>query len=554
MKISAVNNKISYRASSIQTNKKTERAVCTREFIKRNKIYLEAGAASLLIGGILWVHNGGRGNYASMVNNLLGVKNISFSKKHFKNFPKDIQYRKDLINGAGGIEKDYKVLRPVVGGEEYKAIVEAFSDSPQHYSPGLSLVTDVKDGFDMSGKISQKYRANLHIHTTHSDGRMNVAELLDQSAKYADEIAANFKNNPDAKAKYAPFTIAITDHDTLEGCKEAINIIRNNPLQYKNLRIVLGCELTVEDKLLERSLKKPVSIHLLLHGINPFDEKLNAYLDMKKANRIQSVKDIITQSKEKLVQLYPDTAAKLSYDEAKNLYTPIDKGILHVDGHTRDYIYYRTMFTELFEKNPEVKTMLEAKGLNPAGITYLSPRKKYFDEINYGEKGKEWKQYKKIIDRYTADLLGISEKEAASKMKLTPEMENVFADISLIAENARPKLDSLQPAYVDMEEFINLFKEQKYGYMGIAHPGLTNVGQALTYSEESIQSMLSLFTMFKKYGGDRAFCAELYYHYFGEVGKSKSWLNNIDNYARAAGLTPSGGLDSHGKSVFYSDI
>lgn len=556
MKISAVSgNTILYGA--VRQNKEEKKAVrkerC-REFITKNKTYLEAGAASIVIGGIFWAYHGCKGKYTGAVNGLNGIKGLRVLNSEIKRFAEDIPYRKDLIKGIGGKESDYVILRSVIGPGEYKSIVKEFSDTPVNYSPGAELVTDIKDGFDMSGKISQKYRANLHIHTNHSDGRMSVAELLDQSAKYADTIAANLKKNPEAKAKNAPFTIAITDHDILEGCKEAVKIIQENPEKYKNLRVVMGCELTVENQLLEREMKKPVSIHLLLHGINPFDEKLNAYLNTKKANRMQLVKDIISQSSDLLAKEYPETAAKLSYDEAKLLCAPIEKGLLHVDGHTRDYVYYRTMFTELFEKNSEIQKMLAAKGLNPAGINYLSPGKKYLNELSFHNNGREWEPYKDIIERYTAELLGIKKEEVAAKMVLPSGMEKIFREISSLAADARPRLKSLQPAYIDMEEFINFFKNQQYGYMSIAHPGLINIGQALKHTEESIPSMFNMFKKFKEHGGEKAFCAELYYHYFGEVGKSKKWLNKIDDYARAAGLTPSGGLDSHGKSIFYSDI
>ena len=88
--------------------------------------------------------------------------------------------------------------------------------------------------------------------------------------------------------------------------------------------------------------------------------------------------------------------------------------------------------------------------------------------------------------------------------------------------------------------------------MGIAHPGLINMSKALIHPEESVQSMLNLFKNFKEKGGERALCAELYYHYFGALARSPKWLNSIENYARAENLAPSGGLDTHGRSIFYS--
>ena len=195
--------------------------------------------------------------------------------------------------------------------------------------------------------------------------------------------------------------------------------------------------------------------------------------------------------------------------------------------------------------------MPKQKGINPNAIHFTAPKEKYADYIKYQENGREWEHYADIIRRFTAELLGIKKEEAVSKMAISPEWEKVFSEISAIANDSRPKLE-LQPAYVDMEEFINFFKKQEYGYMGIAHPGLINMSKALIHPEESVQSMLNLFKNFKEKGGERALCAELYYHYFGALARSPKWLNSIENYARAENLAPSGGLDTHGRSIFYS--
>ncbi len=547
------NMNISYCSAQPASRKREERTERCKKFFIKNKTYLEAGAASLLIGGIFWAYHGGRRKFTGAVEGGFNTKLIDLFKGGMKLFPKDVQYRKELIKAAGGKEADYAALRPIVGGEEYKALIKEFSDSPEHYSPGASLITEVKDGYDMSGRISQKYRANLHVHTTHSDGRMSVTELLEQSAEYADKIAANINKNPEMKAKHAPFTIAITDHDTLEGCKEAVNIIKADPYKYRNLRVVLGCELTVEDKMLQRELKKPVGVHMLLHGINPYDEALNKFLDAKKAARAQLAADIIARSAEHVAKVNPLIASKLTYEDAKMICAPIDKGILHVDWLARDYVYYRVMFAELFEHNTEIKKMFTEKGINPDLIHYLTAREEYVNHVKFQENGREWERYKSLIHRFTAKLLGVKEEEAAAKMVLSPQTEKVFSEVSAIANAARPKLD-LQPAYIDMKEFVTLFKQQEYGYMGIAHPGLTDIGKSLVHPEESVNSMLNLFKNFKAEGGERALCAELYYHYFGEVGKDKKWLDRISKYARAEGLMPSGGLDTHGRNIFYSDI
>ncbi len=553
MRVSAISGKsIISKPFTAQQNKQTERTPRIKEFVKKNKTYLEAGAAAIVIGSALYAYHG-KCKYTNVINTALSnTKKIKLLKKQLRLFPKDIEYRKNLMRGIGCKESGYVYLRPIVGPQEYKSIIKDFSDSPVHYSPGGSLITEQKDGFNMSGKINGTYRANLHIHTNTSDGRMSVAELLDQSAQYADDIAAKIHTNKDIKAPYAPFTIAITDHDTLEGCKEAVKIINANPEKYRNLRVVLGCELSVENSLMQCELNKPVSTHMLLHGINPFDKTLNNYLDSKKLSRANMVKDIIKASSQKLSHQYPDTAANLSYEEAKSSFLTINKSILHVDYHARDYVFSKVLFSELLKNNPQINKIAAEKDINLNNLNYTYEVHKYLKGLPYQIGGGEWNRILTKLHEYTANLLGISKEEAASKMPLPENLEKIFSEISIISNDARPRLVNLQSAYIDMKEFIDIFKKQKYGYMSIAHPGLMDVGHALKYPEHSSYAILDIFKNFKTYGGDKALCAELYYHYFGVVGKSKNWLNIINQYARTSALMPSGGLDNHGKSIFYS--
>lgn len=484
---------------------------------------------------------------------ILNAKQVKIFKDEMKEFAADIDYRKDLLTAIGLKKKDYAALRPIVGPEEYKNILKEFSSSPEYYSPGKSLISSAKDGFDMSGKENGTFRANMHVHTVHSDGRMTVQELLDQAAQYADKIAEKVKTTA-SKAKHAPFTIAITDHDTVEGAKEAVKIISNDPWKYRNLRVILGCELSVENKSIPQRLKSPIATHTLLHGINPFDEALNSLLDTKKTNRINLVKEIIRDSAQIIKPIYPDTAKKLQYDDAKNLYPVLKHGLTHVGLSTKDYIQFRTIFSECFEKNQDIQSALKAKGINTSTLNYKEPKEKYFNSINENFGDKYWKKYAKALTKYSAELLGISEDDAAKKIVVSQDMENIFEKVNQIAYSKKPKND-LGPAFIDMDEGINLIKNSKYGYIGIAHPGLTDIGDALEYPFESMQAMSDIFKKFKAKGGDRALFAEVHYHYYGNMANDKeSWLDPIANYTQKAGLYQSGGLDSHGKSIFYSGI
>ncbi len=181
-------------------------------------------------------------------------------------FPEDIEYRQKLANSAGLSPDDHVVLASIVGPNEFKANILEYSTTPEVYSP--NAIIDEKTGkVRLKNVESCEFMANTHIHTQNSDGEYSVRQLLDAAAKYADRVAKSRKD------KY--FTIAITDHNTVNGCKEAIEILKENPSKYKNLRAVLGAEISSleSDQYIETSTK-PTSVHLLTQCIDPYDVEL----------------------------------------------------------------------------------------------------------------------------------------------------------------------------------------------------------------------------------------------------------------------------------------
>ena len=82
--------------------------------------------------------------------------------------------------------------------------------------------------------------AELHVHTTHSDGRSSVREVLDACVKKGIKI------------------VSITDHDTVNGSLEAIEIVRDEHL---DIEVLPGVEVTTS------------SGHLLVYGVTEDVEK-----------------------------------------------------------------------------------------------------------------------------------------------------------------------------------------------------------------------------------------------------------------------------------------
>lgn len=479
------------------------------------------------------------------------IKNVAnpitdIFKEQMKSFPEDITYRKSLIKGVS--EVNVENLRPIIGPQEYKSILTEFSDSAIHYTPGTTLNTAVKDGYELYGVQNRTFRASMHTHTVHSDGTMTVRELLDQSAKYADEVEQSLKNNPDAKAKHAPFTIAITDHDTVEGCKEAVRIISENPEKYKNLRVVLGCEMSVENRMLGDELKKPVEQHIVINAINPFDSELNQFLDKKKVERKKLAKEVITKCKDSISEINPDLANSLSHEEAKTLFPSLKHGVINTDYSVQDYVTYKTLLSDCIQNNQEIIKEFRQAGVNTKKINSEEIFIKYINTS--AELG--FNKYYGGLKKFTANTLGITEKEAEKKLIITDRTENVLNKTNEITRDAGSKMN-LHPAYSDIEDVIKLVQKQDCGYMTIAHPACTNIGERLKYPENSNRAMSDIFRNFKEKGKYRALGVEIYYPYFGNLAKSEEWLNSMKRYTDENKLIPTGGLDSHGKNIFYSN-
>ena len=98
-----------------------------------------------------------------------GLKTL---KQEVAQFPKDIEYRKTLLKEIGIEPNKYYRLRSIIGSEEIKKILSEFSGNSENYTVG--------DNYENT--INGKLRANLHIHTTASDGFFSTQELLDKGA------------------------------------------------------------------------------------------------------------------------------------------------------------------------------------------------------------------------------------------------------------------------------------------------------------------------------------------------------------------------------------
>ena len=162
----------------------------------------------------------------------------------------DYEYKKNIIKSSWNLNYKLENLRPLVGPEELAKFIKENNNNPEIYTPNEK---NIKNGI---------YRANLHMHTTNSDGKAKVAYLMNQAETYAKE---NLNNKP--------MYIAITDHNTVLGTKEIIEVLQKNPNKYNNIKVIAGIEIFTGYK--TKFSEKPIEIHVLTWCINPYDKFLN---------------------------------------------------------------------------------------------------------------------------------------------------------------------------------------------------------------------------------------------------------------------------------------
>jgi hypothetical protein len=226
---------------------------------------------------------------------------INILKAEIKNkSTKDAQYRERLCKGLAehlnfnGKIDNYR-LASITGSDELKGILNKLK--PENYSFGGENLTNVKNG---------TFRASLHSHTNYSDGNTDVKTLLEQAAKYADKVHSKTGEK---------FVLAFTDHDTLESSKEAIKLIAQDPMKYRNLRFVPGMEKSYAHPSPKSVTGNPTEVaEFIAYSINPFCPKLNKYADELKNARKAAADVILDEAfKRQLV------SKNYTYEEAKQI-------------------------------------------------------------------------------------------------------------------------------------------------------------------------------------------------------------------------------------------
>ena len=160
---------------------------------------------------------------------------------------------------------------------------------------------------------------DLHIHSNYSDGSDSVPDLIGKIVNAEIKI------------------FALTDHDTVEGCKEMKKLVP------ENIDFIVGTELTCKTD--------NVSCHILGYNLNCLDPILLSLIEKGKKLRRQKLDTRINYLKE----------------------------VHHIDlnSEEKDWLYSRTSVVKT-----HIGNILVNKGLAPDNVTAM---KKYLDDCKTGK-------------------------------------------------------------------------------------------------------------------------------------------------------------------------
>jgi len=172
----------------------------------------------------------------------------------------DEDYKKAIVRDSHNLTYTLEALRPLMGQNELKKFIQDNNSNPEIYTPNQN---NIKKGI---------FRANLHTHTTNSDGMVTVEKRLNDAQEYASH-----------NIKKGYMVIAITDHNTVLGAKEVVKVLEKNKGKYDKIKVVLGIEINTEYHK-SNYTNEPIPIHVLTWCINPYDKFLNKEFYKKDLN------------------------------------------------------------------------------------------------------------------------------------------------------------------------------------------------------------------------------------------------------------------------------
>lgn len=515
-----------------------EQIVNTKKSVDKKKILATVGIlGAIAVGVALACVN------KKSINKNLDLNELKNSAKKLDAlFPQDAKYRNKIAEAVGLDVGDSYKLSSIVGAEEFTKVAKEFEQNPEVFSPGTPNYSyfDSVSSFNNENLANGVFGANLHSHTENSDGVLSVKEFLDKCVEYADRRFEKVKK---------PFYVAITDHDTVNGCKEAVEIISKEPKKFKNLKLILGIENTFVYKNPEL-LHEDANIHVLSYGINPYSPQIDGIIGKKMEKNISNIRSSLGAANKTFMATLLKEDVEYSFEDMTKISKSIGVGIKNVTYYLKDYLQFKYIFAKNVLKNPELCEVLSSANVKLSDVDYAKPIKLIDKKPDYSKGQKYYDYYYKATKEYIVSLVDDSKKDKVEKLfKPFTLQDRLF--LQKLEDKA---LDPASDIYVKSNEFfefgegVSKLAELSDGLIGMAHPGVMFPVDALKYKSRLTDMYEDLYSIFKKNGGDKALFVEDNYQAYYKTNKGE-FCDKLREISSKYGFIRTGGLDTHGSDI-----
>ena len=362
-------------------------------------------------------------------------------KRTHKIFDKPFKNELQQALASEGINVSLKDLKSIVGKDEFSDLIKKYKRTD--FQAGLQTVESKPLEEFYKNAIDGNFRVSLHTHSNFSDGKATPEEFLECARKYADKVAAQKH-----KDGLPPFMIALTDHDSIDGCKEIVRIIAKDPEKYKNLKFVSGCEFSVKNGDIKHDITGL--------ALNPFDKGIADLLKDLKDKRKTIIEEFITEKNKEFnknvtydeIINYEKDYYKTHGKEGRSSFDEIS-GTVAIK-HAIKYYY------KMIGKEPDVKEMKEFSA------KYLLPVETVVDKIvqNNGHASlthpiKSFGKY--IGDDFLMNLKNIGVKGIEANHQYTPSRLKKIGEKAGSAEDAETTYKAIRRQYEDFAYKNDMF-------------------------------------------------------------------------------------------------
>lgn len=414
------------------------------------------------------------------------IKSIEQTKSIGKEIPvkaKINTYRETLADGLSeklGIKVSPESLKCVKDKNEFIKIID-----------GLTEENYICNAKNMAEGI---FKADLHSHSNYSDGKAMVKDILDEAAKYGDDLYKKTKSK---------FTFALSDHDGVDGVVEALKLIAQEPEKYKHINFIPAVELSFVH-MADKTTNPTETSEVLAYCINPFNENITKMLN----NLHNKRRKMITKGINSLSEAFPNV--KFSINEFSKYYnTDLAKDMYSANLHWRVHHYGQTKLA--------LTNLADKKGINP---------EKYYDDIMSKVKGRA----KALGHLKDQGLIPSDIFENNKIIDIRKSIEPVIQyDNSIIAQGENT-----------LERISNAFKTDKNTVFALAHPYYMT--ERRTNPKEFVESIKNILK-------GKLIGTESYHQAYSE-NISADTIKNFNSICENIGLKPLGGRDNHLAKLF----